>query len=230
MRKTLISVLLLLCCAALVVAATASAKGTRAAHQITPAGAFSSTELYQAPGANWPVIGGSLRGDRFSTLKQINSGNVAGLKTAWQTHLGYKPIPGESAEGNALVYNGVMYITSGLSNVYALNAATGAKLWSRTGSLEKGAESFLLKVNRGLAMGDGKLFIDQLDGNVVALDPMTGKTVWKQKLGRWQEGYAMTTPPVYIDGKLMVGMSGGDWGARAFVAALDAKTGSELPI
>ncbi len=228
MRKTLLSMLLLVCCAALVVAASASAKTTRGTHQIAPARAFSSTELYQAPGANWPVIGGSLRDDRYSTLNQINSGNVAGLKTAWQTHLGYKPIPGESAEGNALVYNGVMYITSGLSNVYALDAATGAKHWSRTGSLEKGAESFLLKVNRGLALGDGKLFIAQLDGNVVAMDQLTGKTVWKQKLGRWQEGYAMTTPPSYIDGKLIVGMSGGDWGARSFVVALDAKTGSEL--
>lgn len=228
MRKTWISALLILCSAALVVAASASAKGNRGAAYIPRSPAFSSAQLYKQPAVDWPTIGGSLRDDRYSTLDQINSGNVSGLKTVWTTRLGFKPIPGEGAEGNALVYKGIMYVTTGLSNVYALNAATGEKLWSRTGSLEKGAENFLLKINRGLGMGDGKLFIGQLDGNVIAIDQTNGKTLWKSKLGRWQEGYAITAPPNYIDGKVMVGMSGGDWGARSFVAALDAKTGDEL--
>ena len=165
----------------LVVVPAASARfdGSAAARAvaITPAPAFTPAEQYAYAGANWLTAAGGITDDRYSTLSQINTSNVANLKIAWQIHLGFKPLPGESAEGNAVVYNGVMYLPSGTDKIYALDATTGQQLWYHQ-DVEPGGLKFLLRINRGLGIGDGRIYAGQLDGRVVALDQMTGGTVW----------------------------------------------------
>jgi quinohemoprotein ethanol dehydrogenase len=222
--------------AALVIAATMSTvgsakpmKGTVTAATIPDIPPFSPADLNAPAGKNWIAAGGDLRDWRYSTLTQINTANVANLRQAWVTNLGFKPVKsGEPQETTPMVYEGVMYVATALGNVYALDAQTGAKLWERTNGWDYGAKSVLLKINRGIALGEGKVFIGQSDGNAVALDAKTGAEIWRVKFGRFQEGYGITSPPAYFDGKVMFGITGGDLGARGFAVAVDAKTGREL--
>ena len=191
--------------------------------------AVHARELSTPAGRNWIAAGGDLHDWRYSTLTQINTTNVANLRQAWASNLGFKPLKtGEPQETTPMVYEGVMYVATGLGNVYALDAQTGAKLWQRTNGWDYGAKSVLLKINRGIALGDGKVFIGQSDGNAVALDAKTGAEIWRVKFGRFQEGYGITSPPAYFDGKVIFGITGGDLGARGFAVAVDAKTGREL--
>jgi quinohemoprotein ethanol dehydrogenase len=196
---------------------------------IKAAPAFTSDVLSQDAGDNWLNAGGGLHDSRYSLLTKIDKTNVAGLDVAWKTNLGIgKKLQATiSEETSPIVYDGVMYLADGADNVYALNAATGALLWKHDANLEPGSLTFLLKANRGVAIGDGKVYIGQIDGNVVAIDQLTGKTAWSTKVGRWQEGYVITSAVVYYNGKVIAGVSGGDWGASSFATSLDAKTGMQ---
>jgi quinohemoprotein ethanol dehydrogenase len=203
--------------------------GASADSLITVAPAFSASELNATPTENWLTAGGALHDNRYSALTQIDTTTVKNLKVAWRTRL---RIPKKlqatmSQETSPIVYKGVMYLSDGVNAVYALNAATGTLIWKRDSPLAKDF-NFLLKVNRGIAIGDGKIYIGQLDGNIAALDQATGKQLWATKVGRWQEGYIITSPVLYLDGRVIAGVSGGDWGARSYAVALDAKTGKQL--
>jgi len=184
--------------------------------------AFKSNQLSAFAANDWLTTGGGLTDDRYSTLKDINTSNVSKLKVAWHIHLGSAKGPQYSAEGNGVVYKGVLYLSTGADDVFAINAATGTVKWKHKAQLE-GAAGLL--VNRGVALGDGKVFIGQTDGNLVALDQSTGAVVWKRKMGFVQQGYTMTASPQYYNGLVLEGISGGDVGARAFLAAVDATTG-----
>ncbi len=206
-------------------AASGAANRTAA---ITPAPAFTADQLNTPAGNDWLVNGGSLGDDRYSTLNQINTSNVSQLQQAWHINLG---IPAASQakiseEAGAIEYGGVVYITDGLSDVYALDATTGQTLWTYK-PVFTGAITFGLFVNRGVAIGDGKVFEALLDGTVVALDQTTGQPVWRTEEARPTEGYSFTSAPVYYNGNLIVGVSGGDAGARGFAVSLNATTGLE---
>ena len=152
-----------------------------AAAAITPAPAFTSTDLSTVPGANWITNGGDVSNARYSSLNQINTGNVANLKEAWHIHLDGSGMASKySAEGTPVVYNGVMYVPTGNSDVFAVDAATGARLWTYHSNINQTVNTACCGWdNRGVAIGDGKIFVAQLDGRLVALNQTTGAVMWK---------------------------------------------------
>jgi quinohemoprotein ethanol dehydrogenase len=205
----------------------ASGRLTRTA-AITPSPPFTAMDLNAWSGNDWLSTGGGLTDNRYSTLNQINSTNVQQLGIAWHAHLGVpkKSQPKISEEAGAIEYNGTLFITDGLSDVYAMDATTGALLWTYKPVLT-GPIGFGLFVNRGLAMGNGMIYEGLLDGTVVALNQQTGQVVWRTQEARPEEGYSFTSSPVYYNGLVVLGVSGGDAGARGFAVALDANTGLE---
>ena len=185
-------------------------------------------DLRKPAGKEWLTIGGDWSNTRYSTLSQINRGDVKGLKGAWVVHLGSGLGAKYSLEGTPIVKDGVMYVTSGNDDVFALDAKTGALIWQQRSGLDQNIGTVCCGwSNRGVAIGDGRVFLGRLDGSVVALDMNTGKEIWKTQLGRWQDGYTIASAPLYYDGVIYTGLSGGDRKARGFLAALDAKTGKE---
>jgi len=187
--------------------------------------------LLQSPvGKGWVTNGGNLTNQRYSTLTQINTANVQQLKGAWMTRLKGSGFGGKySFEATPLVKDGIMYIATGNDDVFALNAKTGEILWERWSGIDQKISTVCCGWdNRGLAMGEGMLFLGQLDANVVALDVKTGKEVWKTPIEDWHNGYGVTSAPLYYDGIVYSGITGGEFGVRGRLTALDAKTGQIL--
>jgi PQQ-dependent dehydrogenase (methanol/ethanol family) len=214
----------------LVTATTSATGGRQVTATITPAPAFSPAELTLTPSRDWITTGGDAYNRRYSDLSQINTGNVVGLKQAWAVHLdGSGAGKKYSAEGTPIVYNGVMYVITGNDDVFALDAATGARIWTHKSGIPQNLSVICCGYDaRGVAIGQGLVFVAQLDGNVVALDQMTGGVVWQTVNARWQEGYSMTVSPSYYDGKVFIGMSGGEYGCRCSETAYDATTGKRV--
>ena len=188
-------------------------------------------QLLQSPvGKDWVTNGGNMTNQRYSTLKQIDTSNVKQLKGAWMTRLKGSGFGGKySFEATPLVKDGIMYIVTGNDDVFALNAKTGEFLWERWSGIDQKLTSVCCGWdNRGVAMGEGMVFLGQLDANVVALDAKTGKEVWKTPIEVWQDGYGITSAPLYYDGIVYSGITGGEYGVRGRLTALDAKTGKIL--
>ena len=184
--------------------------------------------LLQSPvGKDWLTNGGNLTNQRYSSLTQIDTTNVKQLKGAWMTRLKGSGFGGKySFEATPLVKDGIMYIVTGNDDVFALNAKTGGILWERWSGIDQKISTACCGWdNRGLAMGEGMLFLGQLDANVVALDIKTGNKVWQTPLEEWQSGYTITSAPLYYDGMVYSGLSSGEFGVRGRLTALDAKTG-----
>src|SRR6201987_3333727 len=141
--------------------------------------------LLRSPvGKDWVTNGGNLTNQRYSTLKQINTTNVKQLKGAWMTRLKGSGLGGKySFEASPLVKDGIMYVVTGNDDVFALNAKTGEIVWEYWSGIDQRISTVCCGwVNRGLAMGEGLIFLGQLDANVVALDMKTGKEVWNTAL------------------------------------------------
>ena len=187
--------------------------------------------LLQSPiGKDWVTNGGNMTNQRYSTLKQIDTTNVKQLKGAWMTRLKGSGLGGKySHEATPLIKNGIMYISTGNDDVFALDAKTGQILWEHWSQIGQTISTICCGwLNRGLAMGEGMLFIAQLDANMVALDIKTGKEVWRTPVEDWHNGYGMTAAPLYFDGIVYTGITGGEFGIRGRLTALDAKTGKIL--
>src|SRR5205823_5769680 len=197
---------------------------------ITPVPAFTPAQLTATPGENWITTAGDAFNQRYSALGNINTSNVGALQVAWETHLdGSGAGKKYSAEGTPLVYNGVMYVVTGNDDVFALDATTGAHLWTHLSGIPQNLSTICCGYDaRGVALGQGLIFVAQLDGNLVALDQATGNVVWKALNGRWQEGYSMTVSPAYYNGMVFVGVSGGEYGCRCYETAYDAATGRRI--
>ena len=179
---------------------------------------------------DWVTNGGNLTNQRYSTLKQIDGTNVKQLKGAWMTRLKGSGYGGKySFEATPLVKDGIMYVVTGNDDVFALDAKTGEFVWERWSGIDQKISTVCCGWdNRGLAMGEGKLFLGQLDANVVALDVKTGKEVWKTPIEDWHNGYGITSAPLYYDGIVYSGITGGEFGVRGRLTALDAATGKIL--
>lgn len=202
------------------------------ASNVVPVGyarAFSENELAAEPTANWITNGGSLANQRFSPLTEINASNVARLRSVWRIHLGGAGIAARySAESQPLEYRGVIYVSTGIDDVFAVSADDGKILWEHRAHLGKLSTICCGWINRGVALGDGKVYIGQLDGKLVALDQMSGNVVWSTPLEPWQSGYTITSAPLYVDGMVITGLAGGAYGIRGRVTAFDAETGKEV--
>src|SRR5262244_401845 len=186
--------------------------------------------LLRSPiGKDWVTNGGNLTNQRYSTLAQINTSNVKQLKGAWMTRLKGSGFDGKySFEASPLVKDGIMYVITGNDDVFALNAKTGEILWEYWSGIAGNRALCCGRANRGLAMGEGRLFFGQLDATVVALDMKTGGVVWKTPIENYEHGYSITSAPLYYDGIVYSGISGGEYGVRGRLTALDAKTGAIL--
>jgi alcohol dehydrogenase (cytochrome c) len=210
--------------------ATAGRGNGNEASSIPKAPAFSAAQLYAAAGDDWITNGGGTTNERYSTLSQIDKSNVGRLKLAWKIHLKSGGTRAYSQEATPVVYKGVMYISTGNDDVFALDAATGKKLWTYLSHIPvtKITTACCGFSNRGVAIGDGKVFIAEMTGQLVALDQQTGGVLWRVWNTRWQEGGTMTMAPLYFDHKVIVGISGGEMGARGAVTAYDASTGAQV--
>jgi len=172
---------------------------------------------------NWLTHGRTYNEQRFSPLKQINDHNAGRLGLAWyfdlDTHRGQEATP--------LVVDGVMYFTSAWSKVFAVNAATGARLWSYDPKVPRqwGANACCDVVNRGVAIWQGKVYVGTLDGRLIALDDATGKLAWEQLTIDPQWRYTITGAPRIVKGKVIIGNGGAEFGVRGYVSAYDAQTG-----
>ena len=161
---------------------------------------------------------------RFSPNTQITPGNVGKLRPAWifQTEVR------ESLETSPIIVNGVMYVTTSFSHVYALNAQTGEQLWHYKHALGPITTYCCGPNNRGVAVYDDKVYLATLDAKLVALDAKTGNKVWQSDIGDPELGYSETMAPTAVKGKILIGTNGGEYGIRGFVKAYDAKDGKLL--
>ena len=185
-------------------------------------------KLLRGPvGKDWVTNGGNLTNNRYSTLKQIDTTNVGKLKGAWMTRLKGSGVGGKySFEASPLVKDGIMYVVTGNDDVFALNAKTGAIIWEYWSGIDQTISTVCCGwANRGLAMGEGQIYLGQLDANVVALDMKTGKVAWKTPIEKWQNGYGITSAPLYYDGMVYSGITGGEFGIRGYIEATDLNTG-----
>lgn len=171
--------------------------------------------------ANWLTYSGTLDGQRHSRLSQIHRQNVARLKVKWLFQV-------ESTDGietSPLVIGTTMYLTTPPGNVWALDARTGAPLWSYSRPMLSGVMTCCGFVNRGLAVLGTTLYFGTLDAHLVALDAGTGVVKWDVKVAEYRDGFSITGAPLAVDGKVVVGIAGGDYGIRGFLDAYDARTG-----
>ena len=180
------------------------------------------------PTTNWPTNGGDLYNRRFSPLTQIDRDNVAQLKGVWRTSLGGSGLGVKySGEAQPIVQDGVIYIVTGADDVFAMSVETGAILWSYTAALDEKINVICCGwTSRGVGLGDGRVYVGQLDGKLLALDQKTGAVVWSIQAERWQEGFSITSAPLYYDGLVITGFAGAEYGIRGRVKAYDAKTGA----
>jgi quinohemoprotein ethanol dehydrogenase len=192
-----------------------------------PSPAFSARELSAPPRANWLKNGGNLFNQNYSPLTQINRDTVAGLKGVWRTHLNGSGVATKySGEAQPVVHDGVIYIVTGADDVFALSVKTGSIIWNYKAALADNITTVCCGwTSRGVAVGDGRVYVGQLDGRLVALDQRTGEAAWSIQAERWQNGYTITAAPLYYNGMVIVGFSGGENGTRGRVKAYDAKDG-----
>ena len=173
---------------------------------------------------NFLHTNGNYSQTRYYPASQINTGNVKNLRPAWifQTEVV------ESQETTPIVVNGVMYITTSFSHVYALDAATGEQIWHYKHKMGPITTYCCGPNNRGVAVSGDKVFLGTLDAKLVALDAKSGKVVWEKQIADPEKGYSETMAPTAVNGKILIGTNGGEYGVRGFVKAYDAESGKLL--
>jgi len=131
-----------------------------------------------------------------------------------------------SGQAQILVYEGSLFVINGANDVFAMDVETGEILWTYEGNPDPRSGVPMGKSSRGVAMGDGKIYVAQLDAKLVALDQITGEVAWSIEAERWQNGFSITSAPLYFDGMVITGFSGGEMASRGRVKAFDAEDGS----
>jgi quinohemoprotein ethanol dehydrogenase len=199
--------------------------------QTAPLKTISTQDLTQTKmgGNDWITGGGAMNNERYSSLNQINTSNVSQLRGTWMTRLGSGRGAKYYFEADPVVVNGVMYIPTGNDDIFALDAKTGRKIWEWDSDIPQVNDLICCGWdNRGVAVGDGRIYSGLLDGSFVALDQNTGKLLWRTQLEDYKDGYSLTGAYRYYDGLVFMGISGAENGIRGRVTALDAKDGHEV--
>jgi PQQ-dependent dehydrogenase (methanol/ethanol family) len=194
-----------------------------------PSGGNTAASPVDEADKQWTMQNKNQSATRYSSLNEINTGNVKALKVAWSFSTGVL----RGHEGEPLVVGSTMYVHTPFPNiVYALDLSKeGAPIkWKYVPKQDPSVIPIACcdTVNRGLAYADGKVFLNQLDTNTVALDAATGKELWKVKQGNHKVGQTITSAPMVIKDKVISGISGGEFGVRGFVTANDVNTGKQV--
>jgi len=175
-------------------------------------------------GNNFLHSNGSYAQTRYYPANQINTGNVARLKPAFvfQTEVL------ESMETAPIVVDGIMYLTTSYNHIYAIDAVTGQQFWHYKHKQGPVTTYCCGPNNRGVAIMNDRVFMGTLDAKLLALDAKTGKVLWSTQIADPELGYSETMAPVAVDGKILIGTNGGEYGVRGFVKAFDASDGKLL--
>ena len=198
---------------------------TALAQQRAPA--FDDDALTELPTTNWLTNGGTVFNQRYSPLTQINRDNVDQLKGVWRARLDGSGVDTKySGEAQPIIYDGVLYVVTGADDVFAIDVESGERIWKYEAQLDQTNDVVCCGwLSRGVGLGDGKVFVGQLDGQLKALDQRTGRELWAVQAERWQEGYSITSAPLYYDGLVFTGFAGAEFGIRGRVKAFDADNG-----
>jgi len=191
-----------------------------------PAVGFANSDLEKlmANPKNWAAQAGDEQNHRYSDLKQINAANVKNLQVAWTFSTGVL----RGHEGSPLVIGDTMYVHSPFPNkVFALDLKTQKIKWKYEPKQDPAVIPQMCcdTVNRGLAYGEGKIFLQQADSTLVALEASSGKVAWTAKNGDPKVGAVNTNAPHVFKDKVITGISGGEWGVRGYISAYDINSG-----
>lgn len=172
----------------------------------------------------WLTYSGSYDGWRHTSLAEITPANVARLRARWikQFDIGQQNI-----EATPLVVDGIIFIAADAGHVLALNVRTGDVIWQYTRPIPSDGPLGFGPVNRGLAVSGGTLFFGTLDGYLVALNAADGKVIWETSVASPSSGYSITGAPLAVNRLVIVGIAGGEFGIRGFLAAYDASSGQQ---
>ena len=173
--------------------------------------------------SNWLMYRGSYDSHGYSTLDQINKDNVAGLRPLWSFSTGLR----EGHQAPPIVNDGYMYVSTPQNHIIALNARTGDMIWRYIRYLPDDLQQ-MHPTNRGVALYGDRVYLATVDAYLVSLDALNGDMIWEVEVEDYNSGYYMTMAPLVADGKVMVGVSGGELGIRGFVMAFDAMSGEKV--
>ncbi len=172
---------------------------------------------------DWLTYNGTYSSQRFSRLEQINASNVSGLELEWM-------LPNRvfgAWQSNPIVVDGIMYVTQRPNDVMAVDAVTGRVFWVYEYTNAPNARVCCGANNRGVAILEDKVFMGTLDAHLVALDATNGQPLWITEVGDVNLAYSITMAPLAVKDKVIVGVGGGEFGIRGYIAAYDADTGEE---
>jgi alcohol dehydrogenase (cytochrome c) len=214
--------------------ATAEAVPVAAIEDVEPVGPVDDEDLLAAQdnNANWLMYGRTYDSQRYSGLDQINKDNVSDLLPVWTFQTGVL----DGFECSPLVIDGIMYITTPWNHAYAIDCKTGSQLWHYEKSLPENLALCCDAVNRGFAAYGENLYMSTLDAHLVCLDKNTGDEIWDIAITAYNENgeeeqdiykmaYSATVAPLVVKGKVIIGISGAEYGIRGFIDAYNAETG-----
>ncbi|MBV8820074.1 MAG: PQQ-binding-like beta-propeller repeat protein, partial [Acidobacteriaceae bacterium] len=170
---------------------------------------------------NWLTYWGDYGAQRYRDLKQINTANVKDLRVEWIFQTGQSG----AFETVPLVVDGIMYFTAPNALAFAVDARSGRQLWQFKYSLPENAKLCCGTVNRGFAILGDRLFMVTPDAHLLALEAATGRLIWNREFASTAQSYGATLAPLAVKDKIIVGVSGGEFGIRGYVDAFDAQSG-----
>jgi len=172
---------------------------------------------------NWLTYSGNMMSQRYSPLAQITPQNVKNLEQKWI----FQARSLEKFEATPLVVDGIMYTVQAPNDIIALDPVTGRVFWTYSYAPSPQSRPCCGRVNRGVAVVGDTLFMGTIDAHLVAVDAKNGRPLWNTAVAKPEAGYAITHAPLVIKDKVIVGVAGGEFGIRGFIAAYDVKTGKE---
>jgi alcohol dehydrogenase (cytochrome c) len=172
---------------------------------------------------NWLTYSGNMMSQRYSPLDQVTPQNVKNLELKWV----YQTRSLEKFEATPLVVDGIMYTVQAPNDVVALDPVTGRVFWTYSYAPSPVSRPCCGRVNRGVAVAGDTLFMGTIDAHLIAVDAKNGRRLWNTTVAKPEAGYAITHAPLVVKDKVIVGVAGGEYGIRGFIAAYDVKTGKE---
>jgi len=188
---------------------------------------YSEIAALKSTGAEWLTYSGTYSSARHSALNQIRADNIGTLEVAWIRQLNQEEKE-KYFEATPIVRGGAMYVTDAAGIVTALDTATGRIIWSYRRRTPDDVPLCCVRSNRGAAILGDRLFVATLDAHLLALDRKTGALLWDNKIADYQAGYSITGAPLALEGKIITGVAGGEFGIRGFLDAYDPGTGVRI--